>query len=51
MDAVKLILAAANYAVATLNVLSGAESRELRDWLAALAWVGSGTYWFWQAMG
>ena len=49
MSAVRATLAVANYAVCALNLLAWRESRETRDFLAALAWWGSGTFWVWQA--
>lgn len=50
MDPIKLTLAVANFGVALLNAIACTSSKELRDLLAALAWFGSGSYWFWQAL-
>lgn len=50
MTAARLALAAANYAVAALNASAATTSGEARDWMAALAWFGSGTFWLWQAV-
>ncbi len=42
-------LAALNLVVAALNLNAFRESHEARDWVAAIAWLGSGSYWVWQA--
>lgn len=46
----RLALAIANYAVFALDVIAFAASLEARDAVAALAWLGSGTFWAWQAV-
>ena len=50
MTAAKVALALANYAVALLNALDANASGEAKDWLATLAWFGSGSYWLWQVV-
>ena len=50
MACARAALAVANYAVCALNLLAWTKSRESRDFLAALAWWGSGTFWAWQAI-
>lgn len=50
MNQARFVLAVANFAVAGLNALSASESKEARDVLAALAWIGSGAFWLWQAI-
>lgn len=49
MHPVKLTLALANYGVALLNAIDAIATMTPKDWLAVLAWLGSGTYWLWQA--
>jgi len=44
-------LAIANYIVAALNLRAAFSSREARDWWAAIAWLGSGTFWAVTALG
>lgn len=50
MTAARVALAAANLAVSALDAIAATESGEARDWLAALAWLGSGAFWLWQAV-
>ena len=46
----KVVLAIANYAVAALNGVAFIATRSPRDMLSAVAWIGSGTFWLWQAL-
>ena len=50
MSTVRASLAMANYVVCALNVIAWTRSREQRDFWAAVAWFGSGTFWAWQAI-
>lgn len=50
MNQARCVLAAANFAVAALNAIAATKSKEARDVLAAVAWVGSGSFWLWQAL-
>ena len=50
MAAARATLAIANYVVCALNVIAWSRSRDSRDFWAAVAWWGSGTFWAWQAM-
>ena len=43
-------LAVANYIVAALNASCAVVTLEARDVVAAVAWVGSGTFWLWSAL-
>jgi hypothetical protein len=45
----QLTLGVANAIVAMLNAMAFVGSRDRRDVVAAVAWVGSMAYWFWRA--
>lgn len=46
----RIALAFANYVVAALNIAAAVTSLALRDWVAAIAWIGSGSFWLWSAV-
>lgn len=47
-ESAKFALAVGNYLVAAMDLVAATASGEPRDWLAALCWAGSGTYWIWR---
>jgi hypothetical protein len=46
---VQFALFIANAVVFILNVAAYATSNESRDFMAAVAWLGSAAYWLWRA--
>ena len=50
MTMARATLAVLNYVVCALNLISWRKSREARDFWAAVAWWGSGTFWATQAI-
>lgn len=47
--AFQLTLGIANAIVAALNIAAFTNSRDARDAVAGVAWVGSMAYWLWRA--